>query len=131
MMWMPGTNPGEHEGVTQMATKTRAARNKSTEATGYTDPESIEALGTMVVDGRELTLVIYRRTDGQFTHAAAKVAGGGGALLRLAAAVEDRGHQVELGRDRVGNRTMWLETERDLNGMLGMLQEVAAGEGWL
>jgi hypothetical protein len=99
---------------------------QGTEANGYVPAAQIHQEG-MKGGGCPLRLVIYRSERDFGTFAAAKVVGAdagaaAGALLRMAAAAEELGQQVNIDRDRVGNRMFWIED--------GNWRQQKAGSKW-
>ncbi len=128
-------NSGPNQGKKNMTTKAKKIDTGS-EANGWTPAALVHQEG-FKHGGCPLRVVIYRRIKdyGVGTHAAVKVVGkdsgaAAGALLRLAAAAEELGQQVNIARDRVGNRTFWIEDE-NVEAQLSGLVELAAKEGWL
>lgn len=115
-------------------TKQALAKFGATEANGWVPTSHIHQEATKAGE-IPMRLVIYRSERDYGTYAAAKVVseddfGASGALLRLAAALEEAGIPVNIDRDKVGNRMFWIETEDAIVGCLDTITEIAAKEGW-
>lgn len=115
--------------------KKALAKSGATEANGYVPTAQIHQEATKS-GGAPMRLVIYRSERDYGTFAAAKVVStvdagaAAGALLRLAGALEEAGIQVNIDRDKVGNRMFWIETEDPIIGCLDSIVEIAAKGGW-